>query len=456
MTRQSVLGHAAVTVLVLTGVALAALALPRHSATITLHPDEVHQELTGWEAGAGTADVPLAPFWADVENEMLDRVIDEIGINRVRLPIRAGAETHKGIPGKFVAGEINYARYKDLSYEIENDNDDPFVIDPAGFDFSTIDWAVRHLVLPLKARLEARGERLVINVTYVNFHRGASLHDDPEEYAEFVLATYQYLQQTFGLVPDIWEVTLEPDLVENNWTGRQIGEAMAAAARRLEAAGFHPAFVAPSVTDMDNAVPYAREIAAVPGAMDHWSELSYHRYRHASRSNLDAIAAFAAEHGLKTSMLEYWFGKGDAAVLRQDLVRGNVSAFQGRVVTGFFDIDRTGATPRLTARQDARTTALYFGAGRLGWHRIGADTDAPGSFDAVGFAAPDGRASVVIAAANAGSVTVTGLPAGSYRTRFVPEGMAEVPQVRLEVGSDPLVLRISGKGILSVSPMPPV
>lgn len=430
------------------------LALPSQSATVTLHPSEVYQELTGWEALADVPDRPDAPYWADVGDLLLDRVVDEIGINRVRLGVRSGAETRSGTPSDFISGRIAYPRFKALSYKVENDNDDPFLIDPKGFDFAYLDWQIQNIVIPLQRRLAARGERLVINANYVAFKKGPSLHDDPEEYAEFVLATYLHMQQSFGFVPDLWEVILEPDLQPNNWDGAQIGKAMEAAGRRLDQAGFSPAFAAPSVTDMANAVPYATGIAGVPGASDHWSEFSYHRYRHNGRRNLDAIARFATQHQLKTSMLEWWFGKATAAVLREDLVYGNVSAFQGRTVTGFHTLKRSAAGVEIITKPDGRTTALYYLAGRLGWHRIGADSDAPKAFDAVGFAAPDGRLSVVIDAARGGAVSVAGLPQGSYLLRFVADGKAEVAPKTVELGTGSLQLEVPGTGIMSVVPVP--
>lgn len=430
------------------------LAVPPQSATVTLRPLEVYQELTGWEALADVPDTPAAPDWADVADLLLDRVVNEIGINRVRLGVRSGAETRSRTPSDFISGRIAYPRFKALSYDVQNDNDDPFLIDRKGFDFAFLDWQIQNIVIPLQKRLAARGERLIINANYVAFKKGPSLHDDPEEYAEFVLATYLHMQQTFGFVPDLWEVILEPDLQPNNWDGAQIGKAMVAAGRRLEHAGFSPAFAAPSVTDMANAVPYATGIAGIPGASDHWSEFSYHRYRHNGRRNLDAIARFAALHHLKTSMLEWWFGNATAAVLREDLVYGNVSAFQGRTVTGFHNRERSAGGVKIITRPDGRTTALYYLAGRLGWHRIGADSDAPRTFDAVGFAAPDGRLSIVIDAASGGSVSVAGLPQGSYLLRFVADDKPEGAPKTVELGNGALKLEVPGKGIMSVVPVP--
>jgi len=42
-------------------------------------------------------------------------------------------------------------------------------------------------------------------------------------------------------------------------------------------------------------------------------------------------------------MLELWFGRGTPDVLHQDLKHGNVSAWQGRVVTGMYDVENQAA-----------------------------------------------------------------------------------------------------------------
>ena len=49
----------------------------------------------------------------------------------------------------------------------------PSVANPAGFQFSRIDYQVENILLPLQRRLAARGERLFINLCYVDFRRRA-------------------------------------------------------------------------------------------------------------------------------------------------------------------------------------------------------------------------------------------------------------------------------------------
>ena len=89
-----------------------------------------------------------------------------------------------------------------------------------------MDNTIDRIVNPLRAALAAKGEKLIVNVNYVAFTgqitSGLYIHNDPAEYAEFVLATYLHLQEKYGWVPDLWEVLLEPDNV-SQWNGRLLG-----------------------------------------------------------------------------------------------------------------------------------------------------------------------------------------------------------------------------------------
>jgi hypothetical protein len=118
------------------------------------------------------------------------------------------------------------------------------------------------IVVPLRAKLAARGEALYVNLCYVAFTSGIAsgiyAHSDPAEYAEFLLATFQHLQSRYGWVPDGIEVILEPDnrTIWANTSGTLIGQAIKAAGDRLAAAGFHPDFIAPSVMNNSNGPAY--------------------------------------------------------------------------------------------------------------------------------------------------------------------------------------------------------
>lgn len=443
-------------------IAAFALPLPRAAAearpvTIEIDASQRFQTMTGWEVTLNLSDQPHAPEWAQFHDQLIDQAINDVGINRVRLEIRSGAETRSDWNQRFINGDISHEEWKPYRYPVENDNDDPNLIDWDGFSFDELDWHVEQHVLPMLAKSEARGEKLWINICYVAFIDSRKAHHDAEEYAEFVLATYLHLQEKYGIVPDSWEVILEPDLMRRMWTGKMIGQAIAATAPRLEAAGFEPAFIVPSVTNMRNATLYLNHIAKVPGAMDHVIEFSYHRYKGVNEHNLRDIAKLAAKHDIGASMLELWFGRATAKVLYEDLVIGNNVAWQGRALIGLFDSPRrhpSGAPLRV--RKDIRDNRQYFRDVRMGATRIHAGSDQPDMVKPVAFENVDGSITIIAATQQATAIRLRALPPGSYRVYFVADQhYAEVEHTLLVDASGELQIEMPGAGLITLTSYQP-
>ena len=418
-------------------------------ADITIDPGQRFQVISGWEATGDIPDDLTKPRWAAYEDQMLDRLVEEVGINRIRLEIASGAENATGIIGRFARGEVAYDDWKGTRYQMDNDNGDPFTLNPDGFDFSVFDWHVEHSVLPMANRLAARGEKLVINLCYVSFRDGRYFQQEPEEYAELILATYQHLQTKYGLVPDMLEVILEPDNSTGAWDGEMIGRAMVATAKRLQDNGFTPAFVVPSVKNMDRAVPYMDGIARIPGAMDHVVELSYHRYGGVSLAALRGIARRATELGIRTGMTELWFGKADYRVLLQDLTIGNASTFQGRVLQGFFDVSK-GANPVLTPRAEIPAVSLIYRAVRAGAQRIGAGSTLRG-IEPMAFVNANGKLVVAVGTTSAATLRLHGLAPGSYGVAYqAARKGGSLPDATSDANGD-LELEMPGAGLIVIS-----
>lgn len=417
-------------------------------ARITLDPSSSYQVMTGWEATANLIDMNSAEARASRAGKVR-MAVEDAGINRVRLELTAGAENRLGKARDFAAGRIDYKHYKPFRYRIQNDNDDPFVIDPGGYDFSELDWHVENTVNPMRKLLAAKGEKLVVNLCYVAFGDGRTIHMQPEEYAELMLAAFQHLRDRYGFVPDLIEVMLEPDL-DHGWTGRDMGLAMVATARRLAAADFHPGFVVPSVTNMSHALPYMREILAVEGTAPLIREVSYHRYKGANPRTLAAIADQARRIGAQTSMLEWWFGKGTYKVLLEDLSIGNTAAWQGRAVDGLVEepADDTGA---LRLRPEVAFNAQYFRTIRLGSRRIGAGSSDP-AIVPLAFVAPDGRTVVILTASRNGRAHIEGLPPGRYRVTGTIEGKAAFPDQTAATEGGRLDVGMPGAGVYAIAP----
>ena len=397
-------------------------------ATITIDTTVRHQTMNGWEATAfiGAANATALPRYRD---ELLRIAAEDIGVTRIRLEVRSGSENpvdhyalwaSRGYP----QSDSLYQEWRGNRYATVNDNADSS-INWSGFHFTDLDWRVEHVVLPLRDAVAATGGRLHINICYVAFtgqiRNGVYIHDDPDEYAEFVLATWLHLQRVYGLVPDTWEVLLEPDNVQQ-WNGTLLGRAISATAQRLQSWGFTPAFVAPSTTSMANAVTYFDAMIAVPDALRNLVEFSYHRYLGVSRANLDAIAARARQYGLRTSMLEWWFGRATHEVLFEDLRYGLNSAWQDRTLLGMIKVDTSDIQrPVMDIDEVTDYNRVYFRHVRPGMTRV-ETTGETADHRALAFIDQKGAMVVILDCKQTGTVRLMGLAPGEYGVVYSTPG----------------------------------
>src|SRR6185503_7486310 len=109
------------------------------------------------------------PSWQDHKEELFDRLVNELGIDRVRIEIRSGAENPVDYWTPFERHQIGYREMKRYRYENINDNGDARLANKAGFQFAELDYQVQKVLLPLRRRVEANREKLFINLTYVDF-----------------------------------------------------------------------------------------------------------------------------------------------------------------------------------------------------------------------------------------------------------------------------------------------
>jgi O-glycosyl hydrolase len=397
---------------------------------ITLQPGTHYQTISGWECVAWAAQESAT--FPNYREELLRRVVNEAGITRVRLEVRSGSENPTDYWTLFQQGQVEYSVWRANRYATINDNNDPNTFNPAGFHFSELDNTIERIVLPLRELVQANGETLYVNLNYVAFtaqipQGGGYHHNDPAEYAEFILAVFQHMDARHGFTPDALEILLEPDNV-SQWNGNLIGRAIVAVKKRLNEAGYDCEFIAPCCTSMANAITYFDAMAQVNGAIQALTELCYHRYSGVSDSNLAALANRAAQHNLRTSMLEWWSNNNSHHILHQDLKAGNNSAWQHGALGGtgaglddsmtLYRVDTTNpASPVVSLNRKGRLARQYYRFVRPGAVRIGAQTT-NATFDPLAFVNPAGEWVVVVKAAAGGSFTVRGLPAGAYAVTY--------------------------------------
>ena len=462
----------------LAAAALAAVAVtivlvrrPPAVTTIVVDATERHQTIDGWAVNLRQWEEDKANDRYDRTSDLhLDRIYrflpDSVGINAVRLEIPSGMENRTNRWARFRAGDLPYREWQKTRFEKVNDNDDPAVADTTGFLFDGFDHRVEHMLLPLKRAVEARGEKLYVNVNYVDFKWNASnvqgplSHaDHPEEFAEFVLVYFERLRDKYGIVPDAFEVILEPENTER-WRGPTIGRGLVAAVDRLKANGFTPEIVAPSNTSMPNAIEYFDAMIAVPGVLGRVGNFSYHRYHIERLADVRAIRARAERHRLKTSMLE----KVDAGVdvLMEDLVEGDVSSWQQWAAAGkstnpdnggyYARVDVSDTLrPVLSFARHTHQLAPVFQVVRRGAVRIGSRSDRADRRTAA-FIGADGRTTVIVrASGKGGRITVRGLPPGRYALRVVGDDHRVLEPAPAIIGTGAaLDVELAGAGVLTI------
>jgi O-glycosyl hydrolase len=448
---------------------LALLALTESATaqtTITIDAATRFQTLTGWECVSFAAQDDLAfPAFKDT---LFDRVINEAGINRVRLEVRSGAENSTDYFALYQSGQVDYATWRANRYATVNDNADPGVINAAGYHFTQLDQSVETTIMPLRALAAAKGEPLYVNLNYVAFTSqitaGSYHHQNAAEYAEYILATFQHLDQQFGFVPDAVEILLEPDNV-SQWNGTTLGRAIVAVQARLNAAGYYPEIIAPSCTNMGNAASYLDALAAVPGALSALDEICYHRYGGVSDANLQALASRGQQHGKNTSMLEWWSTANGIDVLFKDLTMGRNSAWQQGSLAGvgpvsddmaLYMVNTNAPAPIVQINRKTRLLRQVYRFVRRGAVRVAATTSNP-NFQPVAFLNADGRAVVIIRGTAGGSFTVAGLPAGTYGLNYSTAAQfnQSLPWQTLAAGGV-VTASIPAAGALTVYPLQPV
>lgn len=442
--------------------------IPFQQATITLDPNTSFQTMIGWEAVAQAGQIAeigavsnrsnVNPAFPNYKNQLFDSAVNDLGLNRIRLELRSGLENSVDYGDRYTNGLINYNDWKARRYEIINDNNDPQVINPNGFKFFELDFNIENVVIPIRQRLATRGEKLYLNLNYVDFAETTFEHRNaPEEYAEFILAAFLHMRDKYGFTPDALELILEPD--NSLWRGTHIGNCLVAAGNRLKANGFNPDFVAPSCTDMFKSLPYFDELIQIPGVTQYISEVSYHRYGGANNTVLQAFASRGAQYKIDTSHLEY-IGATQHD-LHDDLTIANNSSWQQFALafplggsddgSAYYDVnDSNPNSPTLTMGSRTKFLRQYFKFIRSGALRIKATTSSD-TFEPAAFVNADGKFVVVVKTFAGGSITLQGLPAGTYGIKYTTPSQYDIDAADISINAgQPLVTSIPRDGVITV------
>jgi hypothetical protein len=387
---------------------------------ILINPKTTYQTMIGWEATDQAGQREYRAKWLKYKDQLYDLAVNDLGIDRVRLQVKATS---------------------------------------SGFDWTGFDQCLAEVVVPLRQRLEARGERLWVNVCVVE----GALKDNPSLYAQNVLATYKRMQSKYGFVPDSWEAGLEPDHFGWGTQGSTMGYAIVAAGKLLAANGYpSKVFIAPSSSNTVHAIAYFDEMVRdVPDSTRYLAEFSYHLYGGADRRSREAMAMRALSRGLKVSQGEFIGATYED--LHQDLKVAQVSSWEQYTLcwamssTGdnggqYYVADDVSnpANPPIVMGSRTKFLRQYFKFIRRGAVRIGAMSSYPG-FDPVAFRNVDAREVVVVKAASGGSFKIHGLSAGTYGVKYTTAKQYDVdmPAVNISPGQ-PLDANIPDAGVITI------
>jgi len=419
---------------------------PVFAGTVTVNPAVTHQTIVGWEIIQGPLSSVTSfnpPLTQATINQLFDKTVTELQINRIRLEVRSGAEYNRDNYTLYKTNQLdpgdtnnNYQLWRCYRYATANDNVDPNNRNMAGYFFTELDETIEQTVIPLRQRHQARGSALKINLNYVAFTSqmgGAACpaglqyeHTTPAEYAEFMSAVFVHMQQKYSFVPDYIEVILEPDNT-TYWRGKPIGDSIVATAQKLQALGFSPKFIAPSVTNMSNGVTYFDAMASQsPAALPYLTELSYHRYA-GSESAVTTLLSRANQHGKGMSMLEWWSTGNTYKTLHRDLKAFNNVAWQQTTIAGppggyghLYEVNNSNpSNPIIKLDPMTRYTSHYYRYINPGAVRVDATNSADTAamkLDPMAFRNTDGKYVVVVISDSIPDqpLTINGLPAGTY------------------------------------------
>ncbi len=427
-------------------------------STIALNPSTTYQTITGWELPV----IQTVLDYADIVpfmGSLMDQAANDLGINKIVIEMGSGVENPSdACQVQYLNRMISEGTFVDTcAYNSVNDNDNPFVVNPNGFHFPLLDWQIDNLVLPLKQRVQARGEALYVLLRYVDFTSTPFEHyQNPEEYAELMQVVFDHINRKYGFIPDGVDVMNEPDQVPG-WGSAELGRVIARSGVRLAGLGWHPDFIGPSTVNKAAAVTYFDGMMAVPEASRYLNNLSWHCYADSGSNTSAAIAAKAVQYGVRTSMTECWNTSNTYLMLHQELKTSRNASWQLGVINGingYYDVN--SSTGQATLRPKARYIRQYYKYVRADADRIDASTTNP-AFDPVAFVNAGGRYVVVVKANTGGSFSVTNLPAGTYGIFYTtgPDGLTvsnydvNLPDQTVS-GGRALTTSIPGTGVITI------
>lgn len=280
----------------------------RAQVNIAIDTGTTYQTIGGWGCVNSIPNYLTPEF----RQELIREVVNEYGLNRLRVEIPAGNFTNR------------------KRWEWLNDNNDPQSTDWSSLNLGALDDNLQSFVLPFVDLVRANGEPFDMYLSFSFYNDGSSgpppawLLNNPGEYAEFSLSLLQRLKYFYGIDPD-YQCILNEAGYKNVFSLSVVREMIKALCPRMEAAGLDTKLQFPESVNVDTA--YNNFILPTATDDELWSwvgAVSYHRY--GGTDDLANLASFAQSKGLPTAFTEH-----DSLTLDrmyEDLTVGGVSFWE--------------------------------------------------------------------------------------------------------------------------------
>ncbi|MEK7413878.1 MAG: hypothetical protein AAB263_11240 [Planctomycetota bacterium] len=404
------------------------------AADVTIQPGVQHQTILGWGASSGwSVDISNTPI-PRLKSQILDDAVNCLGLTRLRQ---------------------NQCDVGHNQWEEFNDNGDPAVTAPwSAFGTAQHDIEMQQLYLPMKALIEANGEKFSIYISSsLKGMDSAWLLNSPGEFAEYATSLVQYLKTTHAIDVDHFVIQNEP----TNGTPYATTAFHAAVIKEL-GPRFQQLGLPTKIQFCDgiNAQSTWNYIAALqndPEVWNHVGLLSYHHYP--TDPYRSQIRDFARTKGIPTGQTENMNSNFD--LLYDDLTLGGVSFWE--VAFGFVAWGENPAKGAYRIHKELTSYSRHVEYWKLrqvtkyvrpGSVRVEAVSD-DAAIRALAFT-KNGKTTTVLAnSSTTRSVTLRGLPAGSVGVSQTIGGTHQELGIRT-VANGILTITVPASGVVTVYP----
>ncbi|MBK9241968.1 MAG: hypothetical protein IPL75_17370 [Acidobacteria bacterium] len=415
---------------------------------ITVDRSDRHQTILGWGADQSPTgeqmSTMLDPYPVKLFDQLYDDAVDVFGFNSLRI--------------------LSHHHPPDRLWEPVNDNADPLVADPAGFNFAWLDLVAQRDLLPLKRRVEANGERFHIYLSMGNFGPNGTpawLQNSPAEWAEYLFTAVKYLKEQHAIDVASVAVINEPQFAASTYANAAfIAPIVKALGERMTQAGYATRIQFPEA--FDPRMAWQLQIAPLRNDNDFWRHvgmITYHKYG-VDDPYRASILELAQARGIPVGQTEQDGLLATVQGLYDDLVIGGVSRWGASfTMVGFgaepdrsalYSVDADGHSfTRHERFWSFRQIMKYVRPGAV---RIGASSNTA-SVRALAFERQNQTTAVLISGSVPTTAEIYGLAPGLYGvSRSVYQSESQEMAPRTVASGQALTVELPANTVLTVYP----